>query len=235
MKKKWTWNTIADDLKQSFEQDHYKNGDRMPGETKLADHYHVAPTEIRKAYEYLRSQGYLYTMLGYGSYFFGKREKVRLCMNNESFTRQMAALHLPVETRNISCQKLREDSLIHAMLEVDTSEPVYKITRLHLLDETPVAVQISYLAEDLFPCIAEDGSSITSVFEYIRSCGYLHLTSVTPQLSISSLTKKERSLLNIKGYAPSLVLTSRRCSQPSGIIVEVSRTIYRSDQFLFEL
>lgn len=235
MVKKWTWDKIADTLKTDFKQGLYKNGDKMPGETKLAEQFHVSPGEIRKAYECLRHEGYLYTMLGYGNYFFGKREKVRLFMNNESFSKRMSSLHLPLETRNIDCQKLREDSLIHGMLGVDIHEPVYKITRLHLLDKEPVAVQVSYLAEDLFPRIELDGSSITSVFDYIRSCGYVHLTSDNTQISLSSLNKRERSLLEIKGNTPNLVLTSIRRSQPSEIIVEVSRTIYRSDKFIFEL
>ena len=51
---------------------------------------------------------------------------------------------------------------------------------------------------------------------------------------VSSLNKKERTYLNIQGYAPSLILTSCSVTQPEGIVVEIARTIYRSDQFIFE-
>lgn len=62
----------------------------------------------------------------------------------------------------MGCQKLRGDSLIHSMLGVEFEEPIYKITRLRILDGEPAAIHISYMAEDLFPCIQEDGASITS-------------------------------------------------------------------------
>lgn len=233
--KKWTWEAIADILIHEFEQNIYKKGDKMPSENKMAVRFHVSRTEIRKAYERLKELGYVYSMQGYGSFFSGKREKIRLSMSDESFTRKMAALNLHFETRNIGCHKLRGDSLLHTMLGVDFDEPVYKITRLRLLDGEPAAIHTSYLAEDLFPRIAQDGASISSVYEYIHSCGYAHLKSENVQLTVSSLTKKERSLLQIKGYAPSLVLTCLCVTQPAGTVVEVARTVYRSDRFIFEL
>ncbi|MCI7099293.1 MAG: UTRA domain-containing protein [Lachnospiraceae bacterium] len=74
-----------------------------------------------------------------------------------------------------------------------------------------------------------------SVFDYIHNYGYTNLVSDNTQLTVSTLTKKERTLLNIKGYAPSLVLTSRCISQPLERIVEITRTMYRSDKFIFKL
>ena len=71
-------------------------------------------------------------------------------MNNESFTHKMASLNLPLETRNIGFQKLREASLIHTMLGIDDGAAVYKITRLRILADEPAAIHISYLPETLF-------------------------------------------------------------------------------------
>ena len=207
----------------------------MPSENKMAVRFGVTRTEIRKAYERLKELGYVYSMQGYGSFFSGKRDKIHLFMNDESFSQKMASLNLPLETQNIGCQRLRDDSLLHTMLGVGSREPVYKITRLRILDDEPAAIHISYLPEKLFPQIASKGSGITSVYAYMHGCGYTELRSENSQLTVSPLGKKERTLLNIKGYAPGLVLTSRCVSRPSGTIVEIARTIYRSDKFIFEL
>ena len=235
MTPKWTWETIADALIKECKQNLYKKDEKMPSENKMAVRFGVTRTEIRKAYECLKEQGYIYSLQGYGSFFSGKREKIRLFLNNESFTEKMASLNLPLTTRNMGCQKVREDSLIHSMLGVEPEDAIYKITRLRILDGEPAAIHISYLAQTHFPEIARDGAQITSVFRYIRSCGYPELASDNTQLTVSSLTKKERTLLAIKGYAPSLVLTSRCLALPSGTVVEIARTIYRSDKFIFEL
>lgn len=235
MSKDWTWETIADTLIKEFKQNVYKKDEKMPSENKMAVRFGVTRAEIRKAYDRLKEEGYIYSMQGYGSFFSGKREKIYLAMNNESFSQKMASLNIPVETTNIGCQKIRKDSLIHSMLKVDTSIDVYKVTRLRILDKEPIAIHISYLAENLFPCISQEGTSITSVFDYIHNYGYTNLVSDNTQLTVSTLTKKERTLLNIKGYAPSLVLTSRCISQPLERIVEITRTMYRSDKFIFKL
>lgn len=235
MTKKWTWETIADTLIKEFQKDLYAKGEKMPSENKMAVRFHVSRSEIRKAYERLKELGYVYSMQGYGSFFSGKREKIRLSMSDESFTSKMKALGLNFETRNMGCRKISGDSLIHTMLDVNFEEPVYKITRLRLLNGEPAAIHISYLAEDLFPRIAQEGRDITSMYDYIHSCGFCHLKSENAQLTVSSLSKKERTLLDIKGYAPCLVLTCRCVTLPGGTVVEVSRTIYRSDKFNFEL
>ena len=233
MKKNWTWESIVDVLIQEFQESIYKKGDKMPSENKMAVRFGVPRSEIRKAYERLKELGYIYAMQGYGSFFSGRRDKILLSMEDRSFSSKMADLNLSFETRNMGCQKLRGDSLIHSMLGVEFEEPIYKITRLRILDGEPAAIHISYMAEDLFPCIQEDGASITSGYDYIHNCGYFNLHTENRQLTVSSLSKKERSLLQIKGYAPSLVLTCRCVTLPSGTVVEVARTIYRSDKFIF--
>lgn len=235
MDQRWTWETIVDILIKEFQQELYKKDEKMPSENKMAVRFSVPRSEIRKAYERLKELGYVYSLQGHGSFFSGKKEKVRLFMNNESFSQKMASLNLPLETINMGCHRLRNDSLIHSMLGVNIEDSVYRITRLRLLSGEPIAIHVSYLSEDLFPTISEDGSSITSMYDYIHSCGYFHLMSDNTELTVSSLSKKERNLLQIKGYAPSLVLTSRCITQPSGMVVEIARTIYRSDKFIFQL
>lgn len=235
MNKKCTWKTIADTLIKEFKQDVYRKGEKMPSENKMAVRFGVTRIEIRKAYEKLKELGYVYSMQGYGSFFSGKREKIKLFMNDQSFSQKMASLNLPLETRNIGCQKVQEDSLIHNMLKVPSIENIYKITRLRLMYGEPIAIHISYLPEGLFPSLSEDASNLTSVYDYMHNCGYTDLFCDNTQLTVSSLSKKERNLLDIQGYASSLVLTCRCISKSTDTVVEIARTIYRSDKFIFEL
>ena len=134
MIKKWTWEMIADTLIKEFQNDKYVKGEKMPSENKMAVRFQVPRSEIRKAYERLKELGYVYSMQGYGSFFSGKQEKIRLSMNDESFSKKMRETGINFETRNVGCRRISGDSLIHTMLGVDFGEPVYKITRLRILD-----------------------------------------------------------------------------------------------------
>ena len=160
MKQNYTWEMITDILIKEFGQELYKKGEKMPSENKMAIRFGVTRSEIRKAYERLKELGYVYSMQGYGSFFSGKREKIRLFMNNESFSRKMATLNLPLETHNLGCRKVQNDSLIHSMLGVDLTQDVYKITRLRVLDKEPIAIHVSYLSEDLSPVSPRTGQRL---------------------------------------------------------------------------
>ena len=235
MSKKWSWESIVDVLIKEFQQNKYTKDEKMPSENKMAVRFQVPRSEIRKAYERLKEMGYIYSMQGYGSFFSGKRKKIHLAMNAESFSAKMAALGLNYRTENIGCKEISGGSLIHSMLDIPYDEPIYKISRLRILDEEPAAIHISYLPKQLFPEIAEEGPGITSVYDYLHQHGYTDLTTTDTQLTVSAPSKKERNLLDIQGYASCLVLTCKCTCQTTGEIVELARTVYRSDRFIFEI
>lgn len=236
MKKNNQWETIVDLLMQEFREEKYKKGEKMPSENKMAARYGVTRSEIRRAYDRLKELGYIYSLQGYGSFFSGKRDKIKLLMtDSQSFSQKMKSLGVTFETKNLGIQKVRDDSLLHDMLGVDRDETVYKLTRLRYLDGEPAAIHINYLAEDLFPQIRDDGPQIQSLHEYMRGCGYLHFRNENSQVIVSPPTKKERNLLDIKGYASSLVLTSKCIDETSKMVLGIERTVYRSDKFVFVL
>ena len=235
MTQKWNWENIVDVLVKECQHNKYAKDEKMPSENKMAVRFGVPRSEIRKAYARLKEMGYIYSMQGYGSFFSGKRRRVRLSLNDVSFSAKMAALGLDYQAKNIGCKRVSGGSLIHTMLEIPYDEPVYKTSRLRILDGEPAAIHISYLPERLFPTIASDGNSITSVYDYLHSHGHPTLKTENNQLTVAAPSKKERSLLDLQGYASCLVLTCKCISQPSGAIVEIARTVYRSDRFIFEL
>lgn len=236
MASKGNWENIVDILICEFTQNQYENGEKMPSENQLAVRFGVTRPEIRKAYERLKEMGYIYSMQGYGSFFSGKKEKIHLTMNDcLSFTEKMNCLGLHFETENIGLQLVKDNPLIRNMLNVSPSIPIYKLTLLRLLEQEPAAIHISYLRGDLFSNIKNEGGQITSLYDYIRSHGYRNFQSDNLELSVSVPTKKERTLLAIKGYAQSLVVSSKCIDTEAGLTLEVARTIYRSDRFIFQI
>lgn len=231
----WTWETIADTLIKEIQKGIYTKDEKMPSENKMAVRFQVPRSEVRKAYSRLKEMGYIYSLQGYGSFFSGKRKKIRLSMSDESFSKKMEQMGMNFQTRNMGCRKIKGSSLIHSHLGLEFGESVYKVTRLRILDGEPAAIHISYLGEKFFPFIEKEGSEITSVYDYFHQNGYRDLKCVHVQLTISTLSGKERTLLDIQGYAPCLVLTYQCLSMPQGQVIEVGRTIYRSDTFILEL
>lgn len=235
MKESYGRKEILAILRKELEEGVYKRDRKMPGEHKMAQRFHTVPRDIRGFYEQLEREGYLYSLQGYGCYFAGTRQKIKLTLNDESFSKKMEKEHLDFQVKNISCQKLRRDSLISSMLEVQPDEPIYKITRLRCFQGEPVAIHTNYVTEDLFPRIEEESGGITSFYEYLTENGIRNIRSRDVQMTVSTMQERERELLKVKGKIPSLILTERCISEPSDMVICVARTVYRGDKFTFEL
>lgn len=236
MKKEMTWELMVDLLIRDFRNGLYKEGEKMPSEQKLAARFQVTRTEARKAYERLKEMGYIYSMQGYGSFFSGKKEKIRLFINDSSsFTEKMDAIGVHYETRFISCQKVKDSALIRTTMNLTEDAEIYKLTRLRYIDGLPCAIHTSYLSSVYFPQLDAEAPTIHSLYDYIRSKDYAMLSCENVQLTVTTPTKKERTLLDIKGYASSLVLSCKCVDTGTGLTLEVGRTVYRSDKFVFQL
>lgn len=230
------WEKIADILIEEFSENKYSKDEKMPSENRMAVRFGVPRSEIRRAYERLKELGYIYSMQGYGSFFSGKKEKIQLLMTDStSFSEKMEKLGLSYKSENLGIREVKGNSLICEMLDTDITDTIYRITRLRYIEGSPAAIHISYVTEKKFPHIREDGPYISSLFEYMKQCGYQNFSNESSELTVSALTAEERKLLDVHGYAPCLVLSSRCINREDGTVLEAARTIYRGDRFIFTI
>ena len=240
MKDLMTWEKITDILIKEFENQNYKKDEKMPSENNMAIRFCVARTEIRRAYEQLKDMGYIYSIQGCGSFFSGKKEKIKLIISdNQSFTEKMKALGVSYETKNMGCEEVKDHAALgemgRAVRDFSKQEKVYKLSRLRMIDGEPAAIHISYLSGRVFPNLSKDGRKITSLFSYMKEWGYDDFQNKDYQLSVIAPDQKERKMLQMKGYNSCLVLNAKCIENESGRILEISRTIYRGDRFIFVL
>ena len=76
-KKTVSWEQIADILIEDFTKKDYKKDEKMMSENEMAIRFGVPRAEIRRAYERLKELGYIYSIQGCGSFFSGKKEKIK--------------------------------------------------------------------------------------------------------------------------------------------------------------
>lgn len=84
--------SIAVDLRRRIEDGEWVNGDRLPSEHSLADHYSVSRATIRTALQDLESRGLTITRRGLGSFVTGQTSGVRADLRHlESISATIAA------------------------------------------------------------------------------------------------------------------------------------------------
>ncbi|MDQ2086756.1 GntR family transcriptional regulator [Herbivorax sp. ANBcel31] len=212
----------------------YKEGDKLPSENEIANHFSVTRIVVRKAYERLNEMGYINSIKGKGTFLKERKKKIHLILSgNQSFTKKMNDNNYNLYSKNVFCKKINYNEKIYKILKADDFEQIYKIGRLRIVDDRPVALHISYVKKSTFNDIDSEGMKILSMFEYYKSKGFNEFNSKQSVLSVSFPTKLERELLNCSGFVPILVIKSGCYDKETNKILEFSKIIYRSDCFQY--
>jgi GntR family transcriptional regulator len=225
---------LVDWLISEIREGKYKPNDKLPSENELADLHNVPRMVIRKAYERLQELGYIFSKQGKGSYVQNHKLQVPLILTGDvSFSEKMKELKYDSRTMNLSCEKIPYDSSIYHTLRVKREDTVYKISRLRIVEDYPIAVHTSFLSQSLFENIESEGKDIRSIFQYYRKQGYTDFQSMRSELSVIFPRKVERDLLKCPSLVPLLLLESGCVDPKTGTVLEYSKIMYRSDCFTY--
>lgn len=225
---------LVDALIYDIKTGKYKPNDKLPSEHEMADRFKVPRIVVRKAYERLQELGMIFSKQGKGSYVQNRKLQIPLILSGDiSFSQKMKELGYPFQSENVFCEKINYDSKLYHALNLSTSDAVYKIGRLRIVEDCPIALHTSYVPETVFPDIQHEGHEVTSIFQYYKSKGYLHFISSKSTLSVVFPNEFERNILKCSSLVPLLVLESGCIDRQTGTILEYSKIMYRSDCFTY--
>lgn len=142
---------IADDLKAAIESGQYSPGDRLPGESALAEQYGVASLTARQALKILRMEGLVETKRGAGARVIDFRPIRRHGIQRLARAQWGAGKSIwsadeerPV-TIDVQVNTVAAPAHIARMLEVEDGDSVCARSRRFVLDGRPVMLASSYL------------------------------------------------------------------------------------------
>jgi len=190
---------IVDELISNIKNKKYDSNDKLPSENDLSDAYGVPRIVVRKAYDRLDEMGYVYSKQGKGRFLTERHKYIDLDLSGyESFSEKMIIKGYDLRSKNILFTEIKYNEKIFMELEADISDKVYKIGRLRILGDIPIAMHISYVSSTTFPSIEKSGNVISSMFEYYKNHGYSKFASQKSILSISFPTKKNEIYSNVQ-------------------------------------
>lgn len=223
---------ILDDILRTILQGRFKENERLPSESEFVAYYNSPRMNIRKALLKLEDMGYIYSKQGKGRFLKPKKKQIELHLTgSSSFNEKMKNAGYNLTTQNLGYVKLPYDEKIYKKLQVE--EDVFKISRLHFIDEEPVVLHISYVSKAMLPEIEKHGDDIQSMFEYYAEQGFTDFTSTKSNISISLPTSIECSLFSCSPLVPLLVVESDCKEKNENKVLEYRKMIYRSDYFSY--
>lgn len=205
-------------------------GSAVPTERELATVLSTSRTTVRQALVELVAEGRLVRRQGSGTFI--AEPKITWPLHLTSFTEQAAANGFVASTQLIAAERVRAVDEIADRLELAVGAPVFRIERLRLADERPMAVETSHLSAARFPSLTRHIRREPSLYTVLRENYGVVPVRAQELIATAPASPREASLLGTDPGSPMLVL-GRHSRDADGGAVEWVTSWYRGDRVTF--
>lgn len=209
----------------------WKPGDRVPSEAELGTQFNISRTTVRQALGELVNQGVLNRAQGKGTFVAQPRIRQGLTRLT-SFTEDMQARRMRSSSQVLRLECTVPPAWVAAALGVREGGSTVVLKRLRLADDTPMAVETSYLLYPLCASVLNEDFSRYSLYTVLTEKIGLRPSRASQQLEAVACPAEEAALLHVRKGSP--VLHMRRSTlDRSGQSFEQVESYYRGDRYIF--
>jgi GntR family transcriptional regulator len=220
------WAQLRADLLRRLDAGEFSG--EFPGEMALVTAYQVSRHTVRTALRDLRAQGVVLA---------GRGRRPRVA-GQPVITQPLGALYslfASVEAAGlrqasiVRSRDLRADGVIADRLGLEGAAPLFRLERLRLAGDEPLALDIVWLPGDLGELLMEADFSHTALYEELAARTGVRLDGGCENISAVVPTGAERRLLAIPPSTGALAIG--RLGYAAGRPVEWRSTLIRADRF----
>lgn len=233
---------IADHLRTAIASRRLDEGDQLPSESQLIEHYGVARMTIRNALRLLQDEGLTTAEHGRGVYVRARPPVRRLASDRfaqrhrkegkAAFITEAEQVQATPAVDMLTVTTALANPEVADRLRLAEDAGVVVRSRRYLLDGRPVEAAVSYIPADL-----ADGTPITDpnpgpggIYARLEESGHT-LERFTEEVSARMPTPEEVRLLNLPPGVPVFRLV-RTAYDLDGRAVEVCDTVMAADAYL---
>ncbi|AUA12410.1 GntR family transcriptional regulator [Streptomyces violaceusniger] len=231
---------IADALREAIDKGRFREGDKLPSETELVDHFGVSRMTVRNALSLLQQEGLAVSEHGKGV-FVRPRPPVRRLASDRfarrhrdqgkaAFTVEAEAAGSRPEVDNLEVKEERPSPDISARL--GSPRKVLARRRRYLLDGRPVEFATSYLPLDLArnTPIAQPNPGPGGIYARLEEMGH-RLDHFDEEIRARMPSPQEVRTLQLASGVPVIHLV-RTAYDSEGRAVEVCDTVMAADAYV---
>jgi GntR family transcriptional regulator len=202
-------------------------GNPVPTERVLAIELGTSRTTVRQALFELVAEGRLVRRQGSGT--FVAEPKMTWPLQLASFTEQATANGLTASNQLLSAVRTTAGGEVAGRLGIYGGAPVFRIERLRLADERPIAVEVSWLSAARFPQLTRHLRRGSSLYAVLHEHYDVVPVRAEESISTSPAAPREATLLDTDTGSPMLVL-GRHSFDATGAPIEWVTSWYRGDR-----
>jgi GntR family transcriptional regulator len=207
-----------------------KEGDKMPTEEEICELFGISRITVRRALEGLQQGGYIYKQQGKGSFVMTKKTGFQL-NHLKGFTEEMKALGKEPSSKVLSFDIIPPSEKAAETLGIDISQKIYRLERLRLADNVPIAIERVHLPFYRFPTLRTVNveESLYEILQYQFGCeSYKGIEEIHAGLA----SEEEAELLQI-APGSAVLRINRTTYEQEGMAYEYVESTYRGDRYQF--
>jgi GntR family transcriptional regulator len=213
--------------------DEIDRGDLAPGqklapEKEYAARFGISLAPVRQAILGLVEEDYLYRVRGSGTFVRDAKVEEKIAILT-SFTESMRSRGFEPDIRTV------EQRIVEAPIRVREaigSRQVLSLSRVAVVDGTPVAVLASWLPAERVPGLVEIKLGNGSLYSLLAERYAIHMARAKSWIEVGRCRPADATQLGVRPGTPTLFvegITYDTSERP----VEFSRVMYRADRFRF--
>lgn len=233
---KTKYKTIYEDTRKKIEDGVYKVGDMIPDELSVCSTYSCSRMTVKKAYDILVMEGYIYRRQGQGSFVLSRtssKPEVEILERELSGFSRAAGSKGSVTSKILRFQLMFATDEIARHLNIRPNDPVYDILRVRLVDDQPYVIEQTYMSPAVIPGITEEILN-KSVYDYIEKTLGLRIGAAQKTSSADISDDLDHRELGLKDIEPVLVI-EQIAYLDDGKPFEYSISRHRYDLFKFSV
>lgn len=218
---------LADRLRNRIINEEYKYGQAFPPERELERIYGIDRKTVRKSLKILEQEGLIFRIQGKGTYV--NRPNISYSLQTVSgFSRLLRHQGVQVTNRVIIRTGQAAGYRIAKIMGIHKSDPVWKLVRLRLADDEPIALEFTYIRKDLIPDFEQIDFEVYSLYD-AWSKNYHTPTYIDETIDAVEVSGMEARCLGKEDGSRVFLVTDETRDQ-NGLVIEYNRAYINSDR-----
>src|SRR5271167_4285032 len=164
------WRQVADGIERGIADGKFVSGEKLPGETEIAELYRVNRHTVRRALATLAERGLVRAERGSGTYVEAPRIAYPLRSRTRFSEIVGAGGHEP-RGQMISAHEEPASRELARQLALKTGAPLVRIDALRSADRSPICIGTTWLSAERFPDAGRIYESVRSMTKLLAHFG----------------------------------------------------------------
>ncbi len=223
--------SISREIIERIQNNELLPGMQIPSENEIIKKYGVSNTTARKILHEIENSGWAIKIKGKGT-FVQKNRIERSSTRILGFTRNMIESGFVPTTKVLEARIMPEGySAFIGGRRYNMKGPVFKIHRLRFANETPMMLEVRYIAMQFCPDIEQQDFS-GSLYDIYERVYKIRMTEIVQDLATIMMDTGIREFFDINQPIPAFLIDGVTfCGKE--MILEMEKSIYRGDKYRF--